>query len=169
MRRTHTCSQGFTVPTPLVSHSLWTAAKSSVWDCSNMLQDPGPPIQSWISLCERSKGGGKEASLRSRQHHTKGPVGVAPTQLSLPVTCIHQLLPGSGCHQQSLSTPTTMAWPCPGYPCLTLLSHISHAFFWSHNGSSNEIFYFPWKKLHSLFHGSYSCMSHRLTENNRDE
>lgn len=93
-----------------------------------MLQASGPPIQSW-SVCEWSKGGGRDASLRSRQHYTQVPVGAAPTHLSLPVTCIHQLLPGSACHQQSSSTPTSMALPCPGYPCLTALSHISHASF----------------------------------------
>lgn len=61
----------------------------------------GTVVMSWISVCEGSKGGGREASLRSCQHYTKVPEGVAPTQLSLPVTCIDQLLPcsGSGYHQ----------------------------------------------------------------------
>lgn len=111
----------------------------------------GPPIQSWISVCEGNKGGGREASLRSRQHYTQVPEGVAPTQLSLPVTCIHQLLSCSCCHQQSSSTPTAVAWPCPGYPCLTPLSHFSHASF-CHIMEDPRQFYFPWKRHHFLSH-----------------
>ena len=48
-------------------------------------------------------------------HHvntTLVPEGVAPTQLGLPVTCIHQPPPGSGCHQQRSSNPLP-PWPCP--------------------------------------------------------
>lgn len=45
-------------------------------DCSQIFCTP---IQSWISVCEGSKGGGRVASLRSRQHYTQVPEGVAPT------------------------------------------------------------------------------------------
>lgn len=91
-----------------------------------LLWTSGPPIHSWISACVKAvmEGAGK--------HHvytTQVPEGVAPSQLSLPVTCIHQLLPGPACHQQCSSTSTAMAWPCPGYPCLTpfvsVFSHLS--------------------------------------------
>lgn len=139
-----------------MSHRLWAAAKLTVRDCGNVLRASCPPIQSWISVCEGSKGGGREASLRSRQHHKQVPQGVAPTQLSLPVTCIHQLLAGSGCHQQSSSTPTSVAWPCPGYPCLTPLSRFSHASF-----CHIRQFYFPWKKPHFLSHVSLLCATSR--------
>lgn len=75
-------------------------------------------MQSWISVYEGSKGGGREASLRSHQHYTQVPEGVAPTQLS---------------------TPITMAWLCPGHPCLTALFHFSHGSFLSHTGRSRAI------------------------------
>lgn len=82
-------------------------------------------------------------------------------QLSLPVTCMHQLLPGFACHQQSSSTPTSMARSSQGYACLTPLSHFSHASLW-HIMEDVRQFYCPWVK----FHGNYCHMPriHTLTE-----
>lgn len=129
-----------------------TRSVSPLVDCRHVsLLAYGLPIQSWIIVCEGNKGGGREASLRSRQHYTQVPEGVVPTQLSLPVTCIHQLLSCSCCHQRSSSTPTAVAWPCPGYPCLTPLSHFSHASF-CHIMEDPRQFYFPWKRHHFLSH-----------------
>lgn len=86
---------------------------------------------------------------------------MAPTQLSLPVTCIHQLLPGSGCHRQSSSTPITVAWPCPGYPCLTPLSRFSHASVSQNNGRSRAI-------LLSVEEASFSFPCHSCPNTERE-
>lgn len=107
-------------------------------------------MQSWISVYDGSKGGGRKASLRSRQHYTQVPEGVAPTHLSLPLTCIHQMQPGSGCHQHSSSTPTSMAWPCPGYRCLMPFSFFLTPFFF-HHGRSVAVLFFHGKKASLSF------------------
>lgn len=71
-------------------------------------------------------------------------------QLSLPVTCMHQLLPGFACHQQSSSTPTSMARSSQGYACLTPLSHFSHASLW-HIMEDARQFYSLWVTLHGNY------------------
>lgn len=129
-----------------------------------MPQPSGPPIQS-VNVCAGKNGGGKKASSTSHQHNTQVPVGVVPPQLSLPVTCLHQLLLlGPGCHQQSSSTPTHTALPRPGYPCLTTLSRFSHTLL-SSDGRSKPFFYFPWKGLLALSHP----MSYTLIHGDRIE
>lgn len=99
-------------------------------------------MQSWISVCEGSKGGGREASSRSRQHYTQVPEGVAPTQLS---------------------TPITMAWLCPGHPCLTASLYFSHGSFLSHTGRSRAV-------LLSMEEASFSypCHTYSHTESERE-
>lgn len=101
---------------------------------------------------------GREASLRSRQHHTQVPEGVAPTQRSLPVTCIHQLPLGSGCHHSTaLPLPLPRPGSCPGYPSLTPLSQVFFVLFFSHASFCHIMEYqgllhFPRKKGHFLSH-----------------
>lgn len=112
-------------------------------------------MQSWISVYDGSKGGGRKASLRSRQHYTQVPEGVAPTHLSLPLTCIHQMQPGSGCHQHSSSTPTSMAWPCPGYRCLMPFSFFLTPFFFA-SWKICGCFIFPWKESFTFFPTSHT-------------
>lgn len=98
-------------------------------------------MQSWISVYEGSKGGGREASLRSHQHYTQVPEGVAPTQLS---------------------TSITMAWLCPGHPCLTALFHFSHGSFLSHTGRSRAVLL---SKEEASF--SFPCHTYSHTERER--
>lgn len=99
-------------------------------------------MQSWISVCDGSKGGGREASSRSRQHYKQVPEGVAPTQLS---------------------TPITMAWLCPGHPCLTASLYFSHGSFLSHTGRSRAV-------LLSMEEASFSypCHTYSHTERERE-
>lgn len=124
---------------PQASQPWWITARSAVCD------GRAPPVRPFSlgSACVKGDKG-REASLRSRQHHAQVPEGVAPTQLSLPVTCIHQLPPGSGCHHSTaLPLPLPRPGSCPGYPSLTPLSQVFYFIFphlfLSHNGISRVI------------------------------
>lgn len=144
-------------PPPEVSHPSWIAV---VRVCGNVLQASGPPSRSLISVCERRKGGSREASLRSRQHYTRVPEGVVPTQLSLPLTCMHQLLPGSG---SCRGLPLPPAWPCPGYPCLTrFVPFFFSRLFLSHNGRSQSII-ISMEEAPFSFPCRHGCVPHVLS------
>lgn len=102
-----------------------------------------------VCACEGT--GGTDASRRSHQRSARVPEGGAPTQLSLPVTCMHQPPPGSGCQR-------SRALPLPGVPAQVdpvscLGPHFFPRLFLSHNGRSG---------LTLTFHGSWTrCLSHK--------